>query len=111
MHYWLIFVFELSVWLNERAEKRKAQEWDNEHSKKLERIHEEIRNRLSQCYNTESSNAANKRNITDVSNITCPQELFEIMESSNDPETLEVRAHHRPFHKTNFYEFFKIILH
>lgn len=83
-------IFLTSVWLNEKAEKRRSQEWENEQSKKLEEINEEIRTRLSQCFNINASNSRKATNITDITGITCPKELFEIMESSNDPETIEV---------------------
>lgn len=53
-------------------------------------IQEEIRSRLSQCFNVEPTNSKKINNINDLSSITCPKELYEVMETSNDPETIEV---------------------
>lgn len=78
------------MWLNDKAEKRRSQKWENEQSKKIEMIQEEIRSRLSHCFNVEPSNSRKINNLNDISSITCPNELYEIMQTCNDPETIEV---------------------
>lgn len=54
----------------------------------MERIHEEIRCKLSQ--NKGRVSVAKPRDDVDVSNVTCPKELLDILDSSKDPETIEV---------------------
>lgn len=59
-------------------------------NKKLEQFQEDIRSKLSQHYMKECSTAQKTITVTDFSNITSPKELLEIIENSNDPETMEV---------------------
>uniref|UniRef100_A0A6P7GXJ0 Breast cancer type 2 susceptibility protein homolog n=1 Tax=Diabrotica virgifera virgifera TaxID=50390 RepID=A0A6P7GXJ0_DIAVI len=68
-----------------KSEERRAQAWENERYKKLELIEENIRNEFRSISNPEKLN-----NNCDISGITCPRTLLEIIENSNDPEMMEV---------------------
>ncbi|XP_072400013.1 uncharacterized protein [Diabrotica undecimpunctata] len=74
------------VWRNKKAEERRAQAWENERYKKLELIEENIRNDYRSISNPEKFN----KNC-DISGINCPITLLEIIETSNDPETMEAK--------------------
>ncbi|CAG9840292.1 unnamed protein product [Diabrotica balteata] len=74
------------VWRNKKAEERRAQAWENERYKKLELIEENIRNDYRSISNLEKFN----KNC-DISGINCPITLLEIIENSNDPETMEAK--------------------
>ncbi|KAG5878532.1 hypothetical protein JTB14_008937 [Gonioctena quinquepunctata] len=79
----------LSVWRNKRAEERKSQECELEKWKKIEQIEADLKKELNGCDKRITLNCKKADISTDISTINCPEILLDIMESSNDPDTLQ----------------------
>lgn len=76
----------VKVWRNSKAEKYEAQNWEVDNFKTLDEI------RSSVCQEFEKRETSTKKLVPSsynkISEINCPKTLYELLESSNDPDSL-----------------------
>ncbi|XP_018571533.1 breast cancer type 2 susceptibility protein-like isoform X2 [Anoplophora glabripennis] len=75
-----------SVWRNRKAEEIVAQKWENERSRKVEQIEDEVRTKFKK---SAESLIERQSFDSDIRTITCPKQLYDILERSNDAENLQ----------------------
>ncbi|KAJ8919869.1 hypothetical protein NQ315_006398 [Exocentrus adspersus] len=75
-----------SVCRNKKAEELAAQKWENERIKELERIQDDVRKKFEASH---TKPGVEKVDNADISGITCPKQLHELLEKSNDPECFQ----------------------
>ncbi|CAH1119618.1 unnamed protein product [Phaedon cochleariae] len=75
-----------AVWRNKRSEERSAQAWEIEQSRRMEQIEERIRKEFSDVKVVDRKKA---NGVQDISKINNPELLMEIIENSNDPDSIQ----------------------
>ncbi|XP_074028261.1 uncharacterized protein [Leptinotarsa decemlineata] len=80
-----------SVWRNKKAEERRAQEWEMERCRKMDEIESGLMKELYNDFNQVSSSSKKENAVAslDLGKINCPEVLLNILENSNDPESLQ----------------------
>lgn len=79
------------VWRNERSEQRKRNEWELKRGQLMEVIQQELENEYEK--EMEERNVkwkSGKWTQKDLEGVSCPRSLYEMMESSMDPESFRV---------------------
>lgn len=83
--------FFIAAWRNEKAEQKRAQEWEHERLGKLEKVRSKFE--LDYEHQLQQDSKAERRSlpkISEIPSITCPKVLHDLLTHSNDPDSVMV---------------------